>query len=125
MFTAFSFHWIISKLFSFFVTDPLLGSSFSLWLLPKMGSSDRLFNRQRTLHEILGGGQGIKFFFLITFYSMSLMVICVDQCCFFLCSFWYYLIQQWHGFMGCALFSFFVCFWYQCEKGQDQKNRMS
>jgi len=48
-----------------------------------MGSSDRLFNRQRTLHEILGGGQGMKFSFLISFfYSMSLLLICVDQCYF-------------------------------------------
>lgn len=92
MFTAFSFHWIISKLFSFFVTDPLLGSSFSLWLLPKMGSSDRLFNRQRTLHEILGGGQGIKFFFLITFYSMSLMVICRWSVFFFFFFFMFILV---------------------------------
>ncbi|KAH1257075.1 Reticulon-like protein B12 [Glycine max] len=37
------------------VGDPLLGSSSSLWILSLMGSSDRLFNRQRSLHEILGG----------------------------------------------------------------------
>jgi len=125
--TAFSFPWIISKLSPFLVTDPLLGSSFSLWLLPKMGSSDRLFNRQRTLHEILGGGQGMQISFLINFDSMSqlywwFVLISVSESFIFiflvfvcLCSFWYTIwfnsgIDIWAVFgpVSAFLFSFFV-----------------
>ena len=67
-------------------TDPLLGSSSSLWILSLMGSSDRLFNRQRSLHEILGGGQGMPFSLLviISFDWISqlywwFVLICISQ----------------------------------------------
>ncbi|KAL2337866.1 hypothetical protein Fmac_012312 [Flemingia macrophylla] len=64
-------------------TDPFLGSSSELCLLPLMDSSDRLFNRQRTLHEILGGGHGMPVYLFIYLLNFStFLVIHFDQCLF-------------------------------------------
>lgn len=45
-----------------------------------MGSSDRLFNRQRSVHQILGGGVGKSIFSLIKIiYSLSLFNLEVNR----------------------------------------------
>lgn len=44
------------------------------WIFFLMGSSDRLFNRQRTVHQILGGGLGmINALFLWIYLITSIM----------------------------------------------------
>jgi hypothetical protein len=47
---------------------------FIIIIIHKMGSSQRLFNRERTLHEILGGGQG-KYHFLIVYFLLNISTL--------------------------------------------------